>query len=361
MVKDQWLFGQTGNSDTVHFAVLNDEGGLVARCDKRRGLIQAEGATIQDIGCSKCQRYADYKKAMAELEKPDPSTENVPEEKPAEQDTPEPAPDENPDKPDVATLILDQLDTMTKSIKSLGKRIDHLESPPEDPPKDDRPIKEEDYKVFLKEGEKPEEEEEVTGKQFDKERTGEKLYSIIHLASNGAVFTRVSENVIDTALKYLNNLKVKWTKKSDPVPEDFFPACATAFKAACSSHGVKIDVKEDPDKKDKPARTIKRRGTRTIKRRTQKPEETKHIQTGVDEFGFRLDTYRSVLGSMLKQGSHFHDILDEMKNGFGYTSKIATGKLRGVIRKLIKTGHPVMCIQQAEKEMDYYHIVEDIE
>lgn len=378
-------FGMAVRGKTVHFAIPDGKKkSLRARCDKRLSIpAPLTDATIEEVTCNACQRYADYKNHMTEKSNPDP-----PEDKPTEKktvDKPKTKPKKSPEEvaEEVATkadkkneakadlvpgsLILEKLEGIIASVENIGSRVKALEEgPPDEVEKEtSRKLTTDNYKEHMRAGQQSTDPGTIEGKQFKSELVSKDSYRVVHIATGKSVFNNVPLEVIETVLKYLNNMKIQWTNKFDPVPKDFVSACAAAFKAAYSSHGLKVDIKTDP--RVKPPRVIKRRGEKTpektgrkIKRRS-KPDKEPEPDDTAPKYGFRPNSNRAVLGILLERGSHYCEILDTMKKEFDMTPKEATGKLRGVIRKLLKTGHSVMHIRQQDEKLDFYHIVERIE
>jgi hypothetical protein len=215
-------------------------------------------------------------------------------------------------------------------------------------------VTEENYKEKLKETQKNDN-ITVEGEQFKKVAIGEDDYIIIHIATGQKMFDNIPEKIADTAIKYLNNMKIRWENKNDPVPTDFVSACATAFRAACSNHGFEIKIGSETNLK--PPRVISRRPqkpARKIKRR-QKPTEQ---ISNKNRFGFRNNTVKNIISSMLEEGAHFFEIKEKCQETFGLDGQKIKSRVQSVIRKLKKDGYSVAIIDRTEHEMNFYEIVD---
>jgi hypothetical protein len=72
MSNGKMMFGMTANGPAVHVVVGDAKTGFHARCDKRRdipGLLV--NADVTNVSCSKCKRFADVKKAIADADNPE--------------------------------------------------------------------------------------------------------------------------------------------------------------------------------------------------------------------------------------------------------------------------------------------------
>jgi hypothetical protein len=406
MSNGKMMFGMTANGPAIHVVVGDAKTGFHARCDKRRdipGLLV--NADVTNVSCSKCKRFADVKKAIADADNPEriaeiaatkadakqkaakakakpvakkkaakskPDAANKVEKKPSKEKHAEPP----AEAPDPVQHVIDRLNHLDGMLVKLSRQIDRqfeslataLNQEDGDEPKTKGgQLSEENYKDFLKEGTKPEEAETVTGRQFKSELSTSSqnpaTYKIIHIPTGQIMFNGVDHKAMATVIKYLNNLKVRWENKNDTIPKDFIPACAAAFKAAYNSHGLTVNIKTDP--KVKPPRVIKRRDTgsnqkkpRTITRRSTPSASSKN--KNVNKYGIKEDSPRGLLCHLVEKGSHYHEIIKVMKADYKLNQKEATAKLRGIIRKLTKTGHPVMCIKASNKNDDFYHIVDKV-
>jgi hypothetical protein len=353
-----YCFGKMERGTAIHFVKGTKKEGYVARCNGKPivEIVASTKDNIDKVTCSKCKRFADYKNFV---EKKNP---NLVEEKIAEEKYPEVKENKQLERefiPDFfekgINSLSDSISVLVESVKGIQKKIEKhdelitniIEKPTEEAKENQKENDYGDYKEKLKDSISPEENKTVKGNQFQEEKLNNGKYNIIHIASNTKVFSGIEENIVKTVVKYLNNIKVRWENKNDPIPKDFATSCAAAYKAACRNHGVDCNVEEKPQK----MRSIKRRDkkTRVIKRRGSNK---------TDEFGFRVNSSRSEIAYMIKDGSHYVDMFKYIKHD-GEKDLISTIKL--VIRKLVSRGYPIMTIQQKDRNLDYYHIVEPIE
>jgi hypothetical protein len=234
-------------------------------------------------------------------------------------------------------------------LKKIQKRNEETDKPNESANK----VTEENYKEKLKETQKNDN-ITVDGEQFKKVATGKDDYIIIHIATGQKMFDNIPEKIANTAIKYLNNMRIRWENKNDPVPTDFVSACAAAFRAACSNHGFEIKIGSETNLK--PPRVISRRPqkpARKIKRR-QKAEQI----SNKNRFGFRNNTVKNIISSMLEEGAHFFEIKEKCQETFDLDEKKIKNRVQAVIRKLKKDGYSVAIIDRTEHEMNFYEIVD---
>ena len=235
MAKYEWQFGRAkvfANLDVakVHFVV-----GGHARCDKKTETVVDEKLGISAVTCAKCKQYADYKKATFESPeaKPKPKAKKkAPKKKPkgkkqtANQDT---------------TANSDAAANPANQDGGKGKTKGKKKK--ESPPKGK--VTEENYKEHMKASQQPKTSDAM--KHFVSKSSGRNPY-IVHTPTGQTMFNNVEPKAVDTCLKYLNNVKIKWEKKEDPCPKGFTSAIRGAFEAAYKSLGIKTKVKGDKPK-----------------------------------------------------------------------------------------------------------------
>jgi len=366
-------YGKTTKGEVIHYSKMLD-GLVVARCDGRR-LLKPIEASPEEITCSKCQRYADHKRAIlarAQAGKADP--ESKPEADNHNQRPPEREPEEAPEgspkqdlDPFIADLIIKKLDELSGKIKNVIKRVDELDSTGTKEVSKKK-LSEENYKEFLKEGTKSNEVGPVEGKQFSYSyyvTDGDEFGRIIHIPTKTTVFNRVAAKVVPTAIKFLNNMKIRWENKFETPPKDFVSACAAAFKAANKCHGIDLDMKVDPNT---PApRILKRRTPTPQKEETSQKEERvlkrrgENNRYGLNRFGYRKKSIHALISEMMSEGVYYGELCSAVEKQFNCSRRDTTAKLKAVIRKLVKDGFPVMIIRQKSSENDFYDIIENQE
>lgn len=353
--------GKAAKGKIIHLAVWNGSGtssGFSARCDKRM-VVDLVDEPVSSVTCKKCKQLKAFKDHGGTIpppgkKKPAPkkNTSQTKSKKTHKNKQTDPA----PVKPDQISLIMDKLSKMTDSFTLINERMDNLEEQIIDD-QQDKIVEESGYKDILRSGQKSNNVGKVEGKQFVAEKSGAK-YRIIHVASNNIMFNNVPENVSGTVVKYLNNMKIRWENKNDPVPADFVAACATAFKAAYASHGMEVKIGKNT-KDMEPPRIIKRRKPKAEKNAERKIKRRTSTSKSVDRFGFRSNTPRSDIALMLEKGIHFSDLSENLSTIYDLNEKRSRSLLKGVIRRIVKKDLPVMTVRQIDTGNDFFQIVEN--
>jgi hypothetical protein len=312
-------FGKAINGTAVHF-VRNDEetskGFGFARCDQRLVVSILEGASIADVTCSTCKRFSAYKNAK--IESPE---KNEPEQKSAEidnsnkkkksVDTELPIKSEEQENEDfdqqsfkseiisinpppeftaeyyveqileaqrqatekILTSLAELKAELKKEKRSFGyvdliKDSESKKDEPEEPTKKVHTKLSEEKRHFeplIEQIKKAQEEKKIFSddeKHFEVKKFGEKI-NIFHLPSERIVFSNIDPKSAKEAIKYLNNVKTKWSNPMTPVPKNFVTEILKAVKAAYKATQSKQEIgfeslKESQPEADK-TRTIKRR------------------------------------------------------------------------------------------------------
>jgi len=259
MAEDKLVFGKPAAGTLVHYAIQGEKmwpgnadaiGQYYARCDKQRIVLPFDDLGVVDVSCSKCRQYADHKARLAELERPDaPPPEEAQGEPDPKDTTDADAPEATPEKAtDERAGSDDPANPDDAEVSDDPANPDDAEVSREPGPSGGgkAPLTEENYKEFMAgDGEKkPAELPTFVAKTGPKQ----KVY-IVHTPTGQTLFNNVDPNVVDTAIKYLGNVKVKWENKGDPCPKDFIEKINQAFKAACKSMGVKNDIDPGIDRR----------------------------------------------------------------------------------------------------------------
>lgn len=393
-----------------------------ARCDKKINVTLTDEQDLTSVSCAKCQKYADYKAAMTELEKPDPSSEK------------EPANSEATANLDAGTA--NQEATANQDGTANGDAP--AKKPAKKKPAKKKPEKlsEENYKDHLKNAVKPKKSDAM--KHFVSRKTDKAIY-IVHTPTKTTVFSNVEKRAVDTVLKYLNNLKLKWKGPDKSCPKGWTSAIRGAFNAAYKSLGIPTDVegtkptetpektaekavketlelmaanakegdyvvllneryvfdgekfvyteteatdipkseakdipktegkpkrkikrrkKKDKPKTDKPKRVIKRRSKSKDKPKTEKPKRVIKRRPKTDRFGFEKGSIRSYIAGRLEKGGTIKSIVAKVAKKAGIDQKRANSKVKAIIRKFRQTEFRILIYQESKPENDIYKITE---
>lgn len=378
-------FGKANKGKVVHIAMLDQNKSVVARCDQRMAVEANDSLQVQDVTCAKCKQYAAYKEAIAKTivkndvkEIPDkekkPEAKSKPEVKPAAKTKPEVKKDKTDPVKSELQRLKEQNEKLEKSLKKTERELQEARKPADPLPEkkeDNRPIKEEGYKELLKQSVQPK--ETVIGPEhFCTDKMSNGKYRVVHMPSNNAIMTGVEDEVVETVLKYLNNMKVKWESRSQPIPKEFLPACAAAIRAAYSNHGKKIDIgvanshsirRRKKDVEDK----TQEKQERTIRRRKKHPKKAKEEQRQIKRrkkncFGFQRQSVLGIISELIAEGNRYGEIVKEVqKLRKDLSNSDIKSKLQGVIRNLVRKGYTVVIVKVKDPNLCLYHIAEDNE
>jgi hypothetical protein len=254
MSENKFVFGRAMGSEIVHIANQPNKRlkTFNARCNKQTIVTVDSTLEMGCVTCAKCQRYADYR-AELEGKVADPNA---------------PTGQEDSSGTDPKPKVEGEPKSKAEP-KSNGKAEPEPEpkakAEPEpgaaEPKTGGKKLSEENYKEFLKGGEKPSEKPQ---KHFVHRLSPNKKIYIVHTPSGQTMFTDVNEKALGTVLKYLNNVKIKWENKEDSLPKGFISAIRGAFEAAYKSHNLKTNVNGDKPK-ESPEETAKKALDQSLK------------------------------------------------------------------------------------------------
>lgn len=315
-------FGRAINGTAVHFVRKDEEvskGFGTARCDQRLVVSILEEASVIDITCSTCKRFSAYKDAKNTFFKEDPEGD-PPEQKSAKidnsdkkkksVDTELPIKSEEQERQvfdqqsfkseiisinpppeftaqyyveqileaqrQIAEKILTSIAELKVELKKEKKAFGYIDLIKESEKKDesDLPIKKSHTKLseekrhfepLTEQIRKAQEEKKIFSddeKHFEMKKFGEKI-NIFHLPSGRIVFSNIDPKSAKEAIKYLNNVKTKWSHPMTPVPKNFITeilkAVKAAYKATQSKQEIGFESLNNNQNEVEKTRTIKRR------------------------------------------------------------------------------------------------------